>query len=238
VKRQAQSLERNLTSIYHQLKDGYSTFGEKCRVFNPTKGYSPATARDIKEKFKEVSAKIAEARHLQQTIRAKYQQHVQIDVQRLREMEDLYSAYRKDYRHFEHTDLEWKQRTRYVGALPDEVRTRMDELYRTRPELPSLLLCFQGDEAAIATVGRRFKLGTRDTSYQEDGTLWVFLAGIQLKEAAVLERKLRATLFKDVEGSVKGVGCPVSNAGGWGDETLETMNQTLQQLEDRVVKIL
>ena len=65
IKRQAQSLKRNLEGVLHFLEDKYDEFQQLCRVFNPKRGYSSTTARDIKEIYKTAAAKVAEAKALQ-----------------------------------------------------------------------------------------------------------------------------------------------------------------------------
>jgi len=238
VKRQAQSLERNLKGILHQMKHDYDEFREKCRVFHPERGYSPAAAREVKEKFYEVGAKMSEARALQQLLRGKYKQHVQVDLQKQRELEELYIMYRKDYRYFEQNQRDWQQQVSRKGEVPRKILSHLEEIYQKHPTLPSILLCFGGELPLVETVARRLRLGSRDKYEQEGGEHWVFLAGIRPQDDSILQRKLVDTLFRGLDGSIKGVAHTISDCHHWSEEVLRKMRQVLDETRDKEIRIV
>lgn len=238
IKRQAQSLERNLKGLSEQIKHEYNQFRESCRVFNPDRGYSSATINDIKEKFKEVNARVAEARALQALLRSKYKTYVQLDVQKQRELEDMLLMYKKDYRFFEHNQKAWEDRLRARGERPQALISHITELYGKHRDLPCLLLLFQGDPGYLELVGKRIKLGPRDTRDMTDSEAWIFLAGIRAEDDAVLARKLLDTLFKNVSGGMKSVVRRLRQASEWKPEVIDELRRALEGVRDGGLKVV
>lgn len=238
AKRHAQGLERNLTGVYHFIKDKYGEFRELCRVFNPERGYSSTTAKEIKERFKDINAKFAEARSLQSLIRTKYKGIVQLNPQRLRELEELYFMYKKDYRYFEQNQSEWEQRIYRKKELPHRIISHLQDIYRQKPNLPSLILCFQGSPSSLESVKKRIKLGRRDICEEREGEIWFFLAGIRPLESSMLQRKLLKTIFQGLDREIKGVVLTITEGDQGAEEALRNMHQALVGVLEGEIKIL
>jgi hypothetical protein len=240
IKRQVQSLERNLQGVLHFLEDQYDEFQQLCRVFNPKRGYSPTAARDIKEIYKTAAAKIAEARALQQTLRSKYRGFAQLDPQRQREVEELSLMFRKDYRFFEQNQSQWEreQRVREEKALPPRLLSHLYTLYRESPSLPSLILCFQGDFAVLREVKERVRLGEKDILDMSGDEMWLLLAGIQTSQDSVLKDKLTETFLQGVQGRVKGVVLKITAGEEARENVLQGLRRSLAGVPAGEIKIL
>lgn len=240
MKRQAQGLERNLKGVLHLLEDKYGEFQQLCRVLNPKRGYSPTASREIKETYKMVTAKFAEARALQQLIRGKYRAYVQLDPQLQREMEELSLMYRKDYRFFEQNQstLERAQQVRKEKALPPRLLSHLYTVYQTSPSLPSLILCFEGDLSSLKKLQERVQLGERDICDTAEGELWFFFAGVQYSDASSLRDKLVETLLEGLMDKVKGVVLKLTKRDEIREEVLSAMRRGLAGLKEGEIKIL
>jgi hypothetical protein len=240
IKRQAQSLERNLKGVLHFLEDTYDEFQQLCRVFNPKRGYSPTTARDIKEIYKTAAAKIAEARALQQTLRNKYKAYVQVDTQLQRALEELSLTYRKDYRFFEQNQSQWEreQRVQKEKAVPAHFLSHIYALYSESPFLPSLILCFQGDFAALREVKERVTLGEKDILDISGDEMWLILAGIQSSQDSVLKDKLTETFLQGVQGRIKGVVLKITAGEEARENALQGLRRSLAGVPAGEIKIL
>jgi len=240
IKRQAESLQRNLKGILHLLEDKYTDFQQLCRVFNPQRGYSPTAARDIKELYKMATTKFAEARALQQVIRGKYRGYVSLDPTTQRQVEELSLMYRKDYRFFEQNQSTWlrEQEVRDAKRVPPRILSHVYTVYRESPALPSLILCFQGDPSSLKTLKERIQLGERDIWDAVEGELWLFMAGVQHSEDPQLKGTLIETLLYDLKGKVKGVVFKVTTGDAVRDETLQGMRRSLAGVPAGEIKIL
>ena len=240
IKRQAQSLERNFKGVLHFIEDKYGEFQQLCRVFNPKRGYSPTTARDIKEIYKTATAKFAEARALQQIIRGKYRGIVSLDAQVQRQLEELSLVYRKDYRFFEQNQSMWQreQQVRQEQAVPHRILSHLYTVYRASPSLSSLILCFQGDPSSLKTLKERVQLGEQDCCDTVEGELWFFLAGVKSPDASILRNKLIETLLHDLNGKVKGVVWKVTKGDEVREEVLRGMRRSLAAVPEGDIKIL
>ena len=240
IKRQAQSLERTLQGVLHLLEDKYDEFQQLCRVFNPKRGYSPTAAKDIKELYKTASAKFAEARALQQTLRSKYRGFVQLDPQRQRQLEELSLMYRKDYRFFEQNQSQWEreQRVREEKTLPPRLLSHLYTLYRDSPSLPSLIFCFQGDFTALQGVKERVKLGERDILDMTGNEMWLVLAGIQSPEDSILRDKLTETFLQGVQGRVKAAVLKITAGEEAREDVLQGLRRSLAGVPPGEIKIL
>jgi hypothetical protein len=240
IKRQAKDLERNLKGVLHFLEDTYNEFQQLCRVFNPKRGYSPTAARDIKEIYKTASAKIAEARSLQQVLRSKYKGYVQMDTQLQREFEELSLMYRKDYRFFDLNQSEWEreQRVRKEKAFPLHILSHLYHIYQESPSLPSLVLCFQGDFSVLKEIQERVSLGERDTYDMTDNEIWFCLVGVTPSEDSILRSTLIETLLEGLTGKVKGLALKINKGEEIGEGILRAMRQGLAGLKDGEIKIL
>ena len=238
MKRHASGLERNLTGVQHFVKDKYDEFREMCRVFNPQRGYSSSTVRNIKERYKEINAKFSEARALQQLLRGKYKTYVQLDSHQQRQFEEFYYMYKKDYRYFEQTHSEWELKALNGKDLPKHILSHIEDLYQKKPSLPSLILCFEGDASLLEQIKRRMKMGKEDICEENEGTIWFFLAGIKPVEDPILQRKLLDTLFKGLTGDVKGVVSKISQAASWRQEILSNMCDALPHVKAGEIKVL
>jgi len=223
---------------YHYIKDRYDEFRELCRVFNPERGYSSTAAREIKERYKEINAKFAEARALQQLLRTKYKGYVQLDPQKQRELEELYFMYKKDYRYFELNQTEWEQKSFGGKELPQRILSHLQDIYRGRPSFPSLILCFQGDPSELETIKRRLKLGKRDICEEKEREVWFLLAGIKPLQDSILLRKLHRALFQGVNGGVKGVVLKITKGEDVTEETLRGILRILAEVKEGEIKIL
>ncbi|OGP55507.1 MAG: hypothetical protein A2Y65_12355 [Deltaproteobacteria bacterium RBG_13_52_11] len=239
-KRQAQDLERNLKGAVHFLADKYNDFQQQCRVFNPKRGYSPTTVKEIKEAYKTITAKLAEARALQQMLRGKYKGYVQVDTQLQREVEELSLMYRKDYRFFELNHSAW-EREHHVSkqkALPPTILSHLYNIYRESPSLSSLILCFRGDFASLRTLKERVALGERDTSAMEGDEIWFVLAGVKSPEDPILRSTLIETLLQGLHGKVKGVVVKLTEGDEVREEVLRGMRRGLAGVKEGDIKIL
>ncbi len=240
IKRQAQSLERNLKGVAHLLEEKYGEFQQLCRVFNPRRGYSPTAIRDIKETYKMASAKCAEARALQQLIRGKYRAYVQLDQQLQRSVEELSLMYRKDYRFFEQnlsTSVR-EQKVRGEKDLPPRLLSHLYAFCGESPFLPSLLLCLQGDYSSLHKLKERVQLGEKDICETTEGELWFFFAGVQQPDASSLQSTLKETLLQEQGKNVKGVALRLTNVDQAREEVLLTMRQNLTGMKEEEIKIL
>jgi len=238
IKRQAQSLERNLKGVAHLLEERYGEFQQLCRVFNPKRGYSPTTIRDIKETYKMATAKFAEARALQQLIRGKYRAYVQLDQQLQRGVEELSLMYRKDYRFFEQNlSTSEREQVRREKALPSRLLSHLYTVCQASPFLPSLLLCFQGDYASLNKLKERVQLGERDICETAEGELWFFLAGVQQTDASSLQSTLKETLLQEQGKKVKGVVLRLTKGAEAREEALRTMRRDLAGMKEEEIKI-
>ncbi len=240
IKRQAQGLERNLKGVVHLLEEKYGEFQQLCRVFNPKRGYSPTAIRDIKETYKMASAKCAEARALQQLIRGKYRAYVQLDQQLQRAVEELSLMYRKDYRFFEQnlsTSVR-EQKVQKGKDLPPRLLSHLYAVCRESPVLPSLLLCFQGDNSSLNKLKERVQLGEKDICETTEGELWFFFAGVQQPDASSLQSTLQETLLQEQGKKVKGVALRLTKGAQGREETLRTMRQNLAGMKEEEIKIL
>ncbi len=242
-------MEQNLKGVYHSIKYRYDEFRNMCRVFNPERGYSTTTVKEIKERYKEISAKLAEARTLQQLLRGKYKAHVQFDPQLQRELEEFYLLYKKDYRYFEQNQSEWEQRElrkqraleerkRVFQVLPLRILPHIKDVYRESPSLPSLILCFRGDSSLLETIKKKIKLGKRDIYEEGEGELWVFLAGIKPLEDSILQHKLLETFFQGLNGGIKGVAFKITKGEDGREETLRDIQQAIAEVKEGEIKIL
>jgi len=240
IKRQAQSLERNLKGVVHLLEEKYGEFQQLCRVFNPKRGYSPTAIKDIKETYKMATAKFTEARALQQLIRGKYRAYVQLDQQLQRSVEELSLMYRKDYRFFEQNQSasERGQQVRQERALPPRLLSHLYAVCRESPFLPSLLLCFQGDYSSLSELKGRVQLGERDICETAEGELWFFLAGVQQPDASSLQSTLKETLLQEHGKKVKGVALRLTTGAEAREEALRTMRRNLTGMKEEEIKIL
>jgi hypothetical protein len=240
IKRQAQSLERNLKGVFHLLEEKYGEFQQLCRVFNPKRGYSPTAIRDIKETYKMVTAKITEARALQQLIRGKYRAYVQLDQQMQRGVEELSLMYRKDYRFFEQnlSTSEREQQVRKEQALPPRLLSHLYAACQESPFLPSLLLCLQGDYSSLNKLKERVQLGERDICVATEGELWFFFAGVQQPDASSLQSTLQETLLQEQGKTVKGVALRLTKGADAREESLRTMRRNLTGMKEEEIKIL
>jgi hypothetical protein len=240
IKRQAESLQRNLKGILHLLEDKYTEFQQMCRVFNPKRGYSPTAARDIKEIYKMTTAKFAEAKALQQVIRGKYRGYVQVDAQLQRTLDELSLMYRKDYRFFEQNHSTWQreQSGREEKRVTPRILSHLYTVYRESPAHPSLILCFQGDPSSLQTLKDRVQLGERDMWDAVEGELWLFMAGVQHSEDPQLKVTLIETLLYDLKGKVKGVVFKVTTGDAVREETLQDMRRGLAGVPAGEIKIL
>jgi len=239
IKRQVQSLERNLMGIFHLIKGKYDEFRELCRVFNPERGYSTTTVREIRDRYKEISAKFNDAKTLQQLLRSKYKGIAQVDPQKNREMEELFYMYKKDYRYFEQNQTEWEQKISRGGDVPQHLLAHIKAIYQKSSSLPSLILCFHGNSSLLKKIKIRIKMGSRDFCEEKEGKSWFFLAGIKPLDGSVLRSKLLETLFQGLNGGVKGVIFRVS--GGMeskGEEVLKDMHQALVEVNDGDIIVL
>jgi hypothetical protein len=240
IKRQAQSLERNLKGVMHFLEDTYDEFQQLCRVFNPKRGYSPTTARDIKEIYKTAAAKVAEARSLQQVLRNKYKGYIQVDTQLQRALEEFSLMYRKDYRFFEQNQSHWEreQRVQKEKTLPTHLLSHIYKVYHESPSLPSLILCFQGDFSALKEVKERVTLGERDSYDMGEDEFWLLLAGVKPPEDSILRAKLTETFLQGLAGRAKGVVLKVTSAQEAREDILRGMRRSLAGAKDREITIL
>lgn len=240
IKRQAQSLERNLLGIIHFLEDTYDNFQQLCRVFNPKRGYAPTTAKDIKEIYKTANAKIAEARSLQQVLRGKYKAYVQVGAQQQRAVEELSLMYRKDYRFFEQNQSQWQreQRITQEKAVPSRLLSHLYSLYQKSPTFSSIILCFQGDVSALKELQERFSLGERDISEIVGEEIWFLLAGVKLPEDSILKSKLTETFVHGVHGRVKGVVLKLTTGKEVREDILRGMRRNLAEIKDGEINIL
>jgi hypothetical protein len=240
IKRQAQSLERNLKGVAHFLEEKYGEFQQLCRVFNPKRGYSPTAIKDIKETYKMASAKFVEARALQQLIRGKYRSYVQLDQQLQRGVEELSLMYRKDYRFFEQnlSTSEREQQVRKEQALPPRLLSHLYAVCRESPFLPSLLLCLQGDYSSLHELKERVQLGERDICETTEGELWFFFAGVQQPDASSLQSTLKETLLQEHGKKIKGVALRLTTGAEAREEALRTMRRNLAGMKEEEIKIL
>lgn len=240
IKRQAESLERNLKGILHFLEDKYSEFQELCRVFNPKRGYSPTAAKDIKEIYKMTTTKFSEARALQQVIMSKYRGYVQVDTQVQRTLEELILMYRKDYRFFEQNQSMWQQKQRLVEkkGVPPRILSHVYTIYRESPTLPSLIFCFQGNPSSLETLKKRLQLRERDIWDSVEGELWLFMAGVRHVEDSLLRSRLMKTLLHDLNGQVKVVILKLTTGDEVREETLQGMRRSLAGIPAGEIKIL
>ncbi len=240
IKRQAQSLERNLKGVAHLIEEKYGEFQQLCRVFNPKRGYSPTAIRDIKETYKMVTAKLTEARALQQLIRGKYRAYVQLDQQLQRGVEELSLMYRKDYRFFEQnlSTTEREQKVRREKDLPPRLLSHLRAVCRESPFLPSLLLCIQGDYSSLNELKERVQLGEQDICETTEGELWFFFAGVQQPDASSLQSTLKETLLKEHGKKVKGIALRLTKGAEAREEALRTMRQNLAGMKEEEIKIL
>jgi len=240
IKRQAQSLERNLKGVAHFLEEKYGEFQQLCRVFNPKRGYSPTAIKDIKETYKMASAKFVEARALQQLIRGKYRSYVQLDQQLQRGVEELSLMYRKDYRFFEQnlSTSEREQQVRKEQALPPRLLSHLYAVCRESPFLPSLLLCLQGDYSSLHELKERVQLGERDICETTEGELWFFFAGVQQPDASSLQSTLKETLLQEHGKKIKGVALRLTTGAEAREEALRTMRRNLAGMTEEEIKIL
>jgi hypothetical protein len=240
IKRQAQSLERNLKGVVHLLEEKYGEFQQLCRVFNPKRGYSPTAIRDIKETYKMASAKFAEARALQQLIRGKYRAYVQLDQQLQRGVEEFSLMYRKDYRFFEQnlSTTTREQQVRREKDLPPRLLSHLDAVCGESPFLPSLLLCIQGDYSSLHELKERVQLGEQDICETTEDELWFFFAGVQQPDASSLQSTLKETLMQEHGKKVKGVALRLTKGDQAREETLRTMRRNLTGMRDEEIKIL
>jgi hypothetical protein len=240
IKRQAQSLERNLKGVAHFLEEKYGEFQQLCRVFNPKRGYSPTAIKDIKETYKMASAKFVEARALQQLIRGKYRSYVQLDQQLQRGVEELSLMYRKDYRFFEQNlgISEREQQVRKEQALPPRLLSHLYAVCRESPFLPSLLLCLQGDYSSLHELKERVQLGERDICETTEGELWFFFAGVQQPDASSLQSTLKETLLQEHGKKIKGVALRLTTGAEAREEALRTMRRNLAGMKEEEIKIL
>lgn len=240
IKRQAEGLERNFKGVLHFLEDKYGEFQQLCRVFNPKRGYSPTTARDIKELYKTATAKFAEARSLQQVIRGKYRGIVSLDPRIQRALEELSLMYRKDYRFFEQNQSTWQreQQVRQEQAVPHRILSHLYTVYRASPSLSSLILCFQGDASSLKTLKERVQLGEQDCLDTVEGELWFFLAGVNYPGDSALRDKLIETLLHDLNGRVKGVVRKVTKGDEVQEEVLRAMRRSFATVPEGDIKIL
>ncbi|MBW2039009.1 MAG: hypothetical protein JRI46_05340 [Deltaproteobacteria bacterium] len=238
IKRHAQDLERNLRGVYHFIKDRYEEFRELCRVFNPERGYSSTTIRGIRERFKEINAKFAEARSLEQLLRSKYKGTVQLDPQKHRELEELYFMYKREYRYFEQNQTEWEQMVLGKKELPRRILSHLQDIYRETLSLPSLILCFQGGPSLLETIKKRIKLGKRDICEEREGEIWFFMAGIRALEDSILRRKLFETLFEGLNGGIKGVAFKITKGEDGTEEAFRDIHQALAEVQEGEIKIL
>ena len=237
IKRQAQSLERTLLGVIHFLEDTYDQFQQLCRVFNPKRGYSATTAKDIREIYKTAGAKIAEARALQQVLRSKYRGYAQLDPQRQRQLEELSLMYRKDYRFFEQNQSQWEreQRVQKEKVIPAHFLSHIYALYSKSSVLPSLILCLQGEFSSLKKIKERVSLGENDILDMSGDEIWLFLAGIQSPEDSVLKAKLTETF---VQGRVKGVVLKITSGEEAREDILRGMRRSLAGVPDGEIKIL
>jgi hypothetical protein len=240
IKRQAQSLERNLKGVAHFLEEKYGEFQQLCRVFNPKRGYSPTAIKDIKETYKMASAKFVEARALQQLIRGKYRSYVQLDQQLQRGVEELSLMYRKDYRFFEQnlSTSEREQQVRKEQALPPRLLSHLYAVCRESPFLPSLLLCLQGDNSSLNKLKERVQLGERDICETTEGELWFFFAGVQQPDASSLQSTLKETHLQEHGKKNKGVALRLTTGAEAREEALRTMRRNLAGMTEEEIKIL
>jgi hypothetical protein len=240
IKRQAQSLERNLLGIIHFLEDTYDNFQQLCRVFNPKRGYAPTTAKDIKEIYKTANAKIAEARSLQQVLRGKYKAYVQVGAQQQRAVEEFSLMYRKDYRFFEQNQSQWQREQRIAKekAVPSRLLSHLYALYQKSLSFPSIILCFQGDVSALKELQERFSLGERDIYEIVGDEIWLLLAGIKLPEDSILRSKLTETFVHGVHGRVKGVALKLTTGKEVREDILRGMRRSLAEIKDGEINIL
>ncbi len=239
-KRQAQDLERNLKGAFHLLEDKYSEFQQLCRVFNQNRGYSSTTVKEIKEIYKTITAKFAEARALQQLLRGKYKGYVQIDQQIQREVEDLSLRYRKDYRFFEQNQSTWEreQQVRKEKVVPHRIFSHLYNVYRESPSLSSLILCFHGDFASLNTLKERVSLDEMDICDMEGDEIWFFLAGVTYPEDSILRDKLIETFLQGLTGKVKGVVLKLTKGDEVREETLRAIRRGLAGVKEGEIKIL
>jgi hypothetical protein len=240
IKRQAQSLERNLLGVIHFLEDTYDNFQQLCRVFNPKRGYAPTTAKDIREIYKTANAKIAEARSLQQVLRGKYKAYVQVGAQQQRAVEEFSLMYRKDYRFFEQNQSQWQreQRVEKEKAVPSRLLSHLYALYQESPSFPSIILCFQGDVSALKELQERFPLGERDIYEIVGDEIWLLLAGVKPPEDSILRSKLTETFVHGVHGRVKGVVLKLTTGKEVREDVLRGMRRSLAEIKDGEINIL
>jgi hypothetical protein len=240
IKRQAQSLERNLKGVVHLLEEKYGEFQQLCRVFNPKRGYSPTAIKDIKEIFKMAQAKFTEAKALQQLIRGKYRAFVQLDQQLQRGVDELSLMYRKDYRFFEQNLIttEREQRIQKEQALPPRLLSHLSAICREAPFPPSLLLCLQGDYSSLHQLRERVQLGERDICEATEGELWFFFGGVQEPDASRLQSALKEALLQEQGKKVKGVALRLTKEDQAREETLRAMRRNLAGMKEEEIKIL
>jgi hypothetical protein len=240
MKRQAQDLERNLKGVVHLLEEKYGEFQQLCRVFSPRRGYSPTAIKDIKEIYKMASAKVAEARALQQVMRGKYRAYVQLDQQLQRAVEDLSLTYRKDYRFFEQnlSASTREQQAPREKTLPPRLLSHLYAVCRESPFLPSLILCFQGDYPSLTKLKERIQLGERDICDTIEGELWFFLAGVQQPDASSLQSTLQETLLQEQGENVKAVVLRLTKEEDTREEALKSMRRLLAGMKQAEIKIL
>ncbi len=240
IKRQAEGLQRSFKGVLHFLENTYDEFQQLCRVFNPKRGYSPTTARDIKEIYKTANAKIAEARALQQMLRSKYRGYVQVDSQEQRAVEELSLMYRKDYRFFEQNQSTWdrEQRVQKEKAVPTHFLSHIFALYSEVPSLPSLIICFQGEFSALKEVKEQVTLGERDIYEIEGDEFWLFLAGVKPPEDSVLRAKLTDTFLGGMTGRARGVVVKVTTGQEVGESAVRGMRRSLTGVKEGEIKIL
>lgn len=238
LKREAESIRRNLKGVLHTVKDRYDEFREMCRVFNPEKGYSSMTVREIRDRFKGVNAKLAEARSLQQLLRGKYKGYAQVDTGIQRELEELVLMYKKDYRYFEHNRSMWEERERGQRGLPTSILSHLHDIYSEHPPPPSVIICFRGDPSSLETVKQRLKLGRRDIYEQREGEAWVLLTGIKPLEPSLLRRKLIETLFQGVAGEIKGAAIQITHWEEESEKTVRDISRALAEVETGEINVL
>jgi hypothetical protein len=106
TQRYAESLEKVLQKNHHDLKRAIEDFQEKCRAIAPERDSSPKMIVDIREAYKEIQARLAETKAVQQLLQGKYEQYYHRDPLRDKEFMEFGSIARNCYSKFESTLME------------------------------------------------------------------------------------------------------------------------------------
>ncbi len=106
TERYAESLEKVLQKNHHHLKGAIEDFQEKCRAITLERDSPPKMIVDIREAYKEIRARLAETKAVQQLLQGKYEQYYHRDPLRDKEFMEFGSVAKNCYSKFEYTLME------------------------------------------------------------------------------------------------------------------------------------